>query len=191
MLVKGTAESDSVTGYGILATKCEASINAGPPPAILSPALARKLVPAATPAACVLMPAWPLPDHAALAQTEMQACEASHVQRVPRLPKRPMHGVATTACRGKYWAGIRSACQPLFHSSSLASFAPLMTASAQKLAERCLGGAGASDTQGNGEPAAADTAPGRAFNLTDALGAFTLEVVGSTAFGCGSQADAS
>ena len=66
-----------------------------------------------------------------------------------------------------------------------------MTAAAQKLASRCLG-VDAPDALSNGEPAAAGAAAaGQAFNLTDALGAFTLEVVGSTAFGCASSADAS
>ena len=41
-------------------------------------------------------------------------------------------------CRGKYWTGLRSACEPMFHTSSLTSFAPLMNAAAQKLAQRCL-----------------------------------------------------
>ncbi len=88
--------------------------------------------------------------------------------------------------RGKYWAGLRSACQPLFHSSSLATFAPTMTAAAQKLASRCLRG-GATDVRGDGGPAAAGTPARQSVNLTDALAAFTLEVVGSTAFGCGPQ----
>ncbi len=91
--------------------------------------------------------------------------------------------------RGKYWAGLRSACQPLFHSSSLAASVPAMTAAAQKLAGRCLAG-GATDPGGIGELAAASAGAGQAFNLTDALGAFTLEVVGSTAFGCGSSGGA-
>ena len=44
----------------------------------------------------------------------------------------------THECRGKYWTGLRSACEPMFHTSSLASFAPLMNAAARKLVHRCL-----------------------------------------------------
>ena len=40
--------------------------------------------------------------------------------------------------RGSYWSGLRAACEPMFHTSSLTSFAPLMNAAAVKLTARCL-----------------------------------------------------
>ena len=83
--------------------------------------------------------------------------------------------------RGKWWAGLRSACQPFFHCDSLAACAPLMTAAAEKLTKRCLGNTA---SRSEGKQAPAENAAGQPFNLTDVLGAFTLEVVGSTAFGC-------
>ena len=29
-------------------------------------------------------------------------------------------------CRGKFWGGIRAACEPLFHSDNLRAYAPLI-----------------------------------------------------------------
>ncbi len=40
--------------------------------------------------------------------------------------------------RGKYWTGIRAACEPMFHTQTLSSFAPLMNDAAAKLAGQCL-----------------------------------------------------
>ena len=57
-----------------------------------------------------------------------------------------------------------------------------MTAAAQKLAERCLH---SRLKETDSESVSTDRGAGQPFNLTDALAAFTLEVVGSTAFGCG------
>ncbi|EFN54611.1 hypothetical protein CHLNCDRAFT_135118, partial [Chlorella variabilis] len=35
--------------------------------------------------------------------------------------------------RGKYWLGIRTACEPLFHSAALASYAPMMNQAIDEL----------------------------------------------------------
>ena len=43
-----------------------------------------------------------------------------------------------SAHRGKYWTGIRAACEPMFHSQSLSSFAPMMNEAAATLASKCL-----------------------------------------------------
>ena len=34
--------------------------------------------------------------------------------------------ILVLGCRGKFWAGIRAACEPLFHSDNLRAYAPLM-----------------------------------------------------------------
>jgi len=39
-------------------------------------------------------------------------------------------------CRGKFWLGIRTACEPLFHSAALASYAPMMNAAADQLVDK-------------------------------------------------------
>ena len=57
-----------------------------------------------------------------------------------------------------------------------------MNAAAQKLVQRCLGGPDA--IGGQGAVATHDgPSAGQPFDLTQMLAAFTLEVVGSTAFG--------
>jgi hypothetical protein len=39
-------------------------------------------------------------------------------------------------CRGKYWLGIRTACEPLFHSTALASYAPMMNEAITQLLDK-------------------------------------------------------
>ena len=54
------------------------------------------------------------------------------------LPHRCPHTRRPAVRRGKYWTGIRAACEPMFHTQSLSSFAPMMNDAAAKLAGQCL-----------------------------------------------------
>jgi hypothetical protein len=64
----------------------------------------------------------------------------------------------------------------------LASFAPLMNGAADKLAQRCLYGLQAHDDSGKAVALKNGSAT-QPFDLTEALAAFTLEVIGRTAVG--------
>lgn len=70
------------------------------------------------------------------------------------------------AARGKFWAGLRAACEPLFHTVSLRSFAPLINDSASRLLERME----------------ADALQ-ESVNINQYLGGMTLEVIGTSGFG--------
>lgn len=106
------------------------------------------------------------------------------------------------SAKGKYWAGLRSSVEPVFHSQQLIRYAPMMNEAAEKLAQRMAafaeqqqnGTAARSDAaQGAAAPAAdctgdADVAAAAAGKVTSmqlqpALGTTALEVVGTSAFG--------
>ena len=74
-------------------------------------------------------------------------------------------------CRGGYWASLRSALQPVFHSGALASYSGIMGDAADRLVARV------------GEAARG----GGAVLLHTLAGRMTMEVIGQTAFGCGGQ----
>ncbi len=69
--------------------------------------------------------------------------------------------------RGGYWASLRAAMQPLFHTAALHSYTPIMNNSAEQLADN-LGPASKS-----GEPV----------ELHGLLGRLTMDVIGQAAFG--------
>lgn len=66
----------------------------------------------------------------------------------PAAGRQPDGGICRRAeRRGKYWLGIRTACEPLFHSAALASYAPMMNAAVDRL----LGKLAATAHGGEGE----------------------------------------
>lgn len=75
--------------------------------------------------------------------------------------------VARIKCRGKYWAGVRAACEPLFHSGPLASYIPVMDSAAKTLVGLLQ------------KPAAS----GETLDVIPLLQGMTMEVIGTTAFG--------
>lgn len=92
--------------------------------------------------------------------------------------------------KGKYWTGLRAACEPMFHTSSLNTFAPLMNTAAVRLTERCLTAPVMEDegetgtTPSGQEVGTTNSDPAStAFNISKTLAPFTLQVLGSTAFG--------
>ncbi|GAB4820987.1 hypothetical protein N2152v2_008033 [Parachlorella kessleri] len=71
------------------------------------------------------------------------------------------------SAKGKYWRGVRSACEPMFHTSALTSYAPAMNQAVDRLVEK-LGPACGS---------------GSGVNVNTALNGLTMDVIGLTAFG--------
>ncbi|EFN55197.1 hypothetical protein CHLNCDRAFT_134405 [Chlorella variabilis] len=69
--------------------------------------------------------------------------------------------------RGKYWLGIRTACEPLFHSAALASYAPMMNQAIDEL----LGKMQAAAVSGEG------------ICVSELLKAMSMDVIGTSAFG--------
>lgn len=70
-------------------------------------------------------------------------------------------------CRGGYWASLRAAMQPLFHTAALHSYSPIFNEAAGKLAAQL---------QSAGEG-------GQAVELHSLLGGMTMRAIGETAFG--------
>jgi hypothetical protein len=58
----------------------------------------------------------------------------AHDQNSHELGSSPQR--ATPLRRGKYWLGIRTACEPLFHSTALASYAPMMNEAINQLVDK-------------------------------------------------------
>ena len=69
-------------------------------------------------------------------------------------------------CRDKFWAGIRAACEPLFHSKKLRAHAPLINQAATHLQQRL-----------------ASAPHGQAVQINTMLAGLTMEVIGGAAFG--------
>lgn len=69
--------------------------------------------------------------------------------------------------RGKYWAGLRGACEPLFHQSALESYTPVL--------HRALGGLAAVL-----DDACACEA---AVNAGEVLAGMSMQAIGATVFG--------
>ena len=70
-------------------------------------------------------------------------------------------------CRGSYWTGLRGALQPMFHSTGLASYQPLVEAAVEELCCEL-------------QPVAA---AGDSVDMHAALGNVALKAVGEAAFG--------
>ncbi|KAG2434390.1 hypothetical protein HYH02_012402 [Chlamydomonas schloesseri] len=85
---------------------------------------------------------------------------------------------------GETWRQLRAAWQPAFAPASLAGYLPLMTACAQQLAARleakAAAAAAAAATAGGGS---GRSVSGGSVDMWRELGAMTLQVVGSTAYG--------
>jgi len=68
--------------------------------------------------------------------------------------------------RGRYWTGIRAACEPVFHSDKLQSYVPITNTALTSLIQKL----DAVQTEGPVE-----------INL--ALAGMTMDVIGASAFG--------
>ena len=82
----------------------------------------------------------------------------------PPMPALQALRTSLLACRNKFWAGIRAACEPMFQSKMLRTYTPLMHRSLDKLLDKL--------EQHKGP-----------INAGTTLGAMTIEVIGGTAFG--------
>lgn len=74
---------------------------------------------------------------------------------------------ACLLCRGSYWTGLRGALQPMFHSTGLASYQPLVEAAVEELCADL-------------EPSAA---AGDSVDMHAAMGNVALKAMGEAAFG--------
>ena len=123
-----------------------------------------------------------------------------HACMCPRYP--PL--LRLLARRGKYWLGIRTACEPLFHSAALASYAPMMNQAIDELVGK-MQAAAVSGEGGRGvaccwwgrpascsglacSPAASTTPPlpptcQAGICVSELLKAMSMDVIGTTAFG--------
>ena len=72
----------------------------------------------------------------------------------------------TGSCRGRYWTGLRAACEPVFHSDKLQTYAPIANKAMSSLVEKLR----AVQAQGPVQ-----------INL--ALAGMTMDVIGGSAFG--------
>ncbi|KAL4420261.1 hypothetical protein ABPG77_003440 [Micractinium sp. CCAP 211/92] len=68
---------------------------------------------------------------------------------------------------GRHWLGIRTACEPLFHSAALSAYAPMMNGCIDQLLDRLQAVAGS----------------GQGVNVSELLKEMSLDVIGITAFG--------
>lgn len=68
--------------------------------------------------------------------------------------------------RGRYWTGIRAACEPVFHSDKLQSYVPITNSAMTQLIQK-LG-----DVQAEGP-----------VEINLALAGMTMDVIGASAFG--------
>lgn len=75
--------------------------------------------------------------------------------------------VCTYSCRGSYWTGLRGSLQPLFHSTGLQSYQPLIEAAVAELCDDLA-------------PAARD---GSSVDMHAALSNVALKAIGEAAFG--------
>ncbi|KAL4858882.1 Cytochrome P450 3A12 [Chlorella vulgaris] len=69
--------------------------------------------------------------------------------------------------RGKYWLGIRTACEPLFHTAALASYAPMMNRAVDQLLDKLQTGSHSGD----------------GICVSELLKGMSMDVIGDTAFG--------
>lgn len=74
--------------------------------------------------------------------------------------------MANGKCRGRYWAGVRAACEPVFHSDKLQTYVPITNRALTRLVENL----GAVQAEGPVQ-----------INL--ALAGMTMDVIGGSAFG--------
>ena len=72
----------------------------------------------------------------------------------------------TVVCRGRYWSGIRAACEPVFHSDKLQTYVPIANKAMNSLIDKLRAVPAQSPVQ---------------INL--ALAAMTMDVIGGSAFG--------
>ena len=68
--------------------------------------------------------------------------------------------------RGRYWSGVRAACEPVFHSEKLQTYVPIVNRAMSSLVEKL----GAVQAEGPVQ-----------INL--ALAGMTMDVIGGSAFG--------
>ncbi|KAL4428351.1 hypothetical protein ABPG75_002440 [Micractinium tetrahymenae] len=68
---------------------------------------------------------------------------------------------------GRYWLGIRTACEPLFHSAALSAYAPMMHECIDQLVDKLQAVAGSAE----------------GVNVSELLKEMSLDVIGITAFG--------
>ena len=69
-------------------------------------------------------------------------------------------------CRGRYWTGIRAACEPLFHSEQLQTYVPIANKAVDTMMNRL-----------------AAVKPDEPVEINLALAGFTMDTIGGTAFG--------
>ena len=68
--------------------------------------------------------------------------------------------------RGKYWSGIRAACEPLFHSQQLRTYAPVVNKAVDAMIAKL-----------------ALLKPGQPVEINLALAGFTMDTIGAAVFG--------
>lgn len=68
---------------------------------------------------------------------------------------------------GKFWAGVRATCEPMFHRAALQGYVPMMRGSVDKMVDRV---SGLADTN--------ESVP-----ISDVLADMTMDVIGQTIFG--------
>ena len=72
----------------------------------------------------------------------------------------------TSCCRGRYWTGIRAACEPLFHSEQLQTYVPIASKAVDAMLDKL-----------------ANIQPDEPVEINLTLAGFTMDTIGSTAFG--------
>lgn len=69
-------------------------------------------------------------------------------------------------CRGRYWTGLRAACEPVFHSDKLETYMPIANKAMTSLADKLA----AVQSQGP-------------VQINVVLAGMTMDVIGGSAFG--------
>lgn len=69
-------------------------------------------------------------------------------------------------CRGRYWTGLRAACEPVFHSDKLQSYVPITNTALTSLIQKL------DAVQADGP-----------VEINLALAGMTMDVIGASAFG--------